>query len=85
VNWVRRVRPPHLVFDPGPLIAKVGRDALDAILAATSWLSLNAAEAAALTGKDDPATAAAAARRRISGPRTRTRKAPRSMGRKPDI
>jgi len=50
VNWVRRVRPDHLVFDPGPLIAEIDPEALDTILGATRWLSLNAAEVTALTG-----------------------------------
>jgi len=69
VNWVRRVRPDHLVFDPGPLIAEIDPEALDTILGATRWLSLNAAEAAALTGEADPTTAAVAAlgRRRHDG------------------
>ena len=66
VNWVRRVRPDHLVFDPGPLIATIDRDALQAMLGATRWLSLNAAEAAILTGEEDPAAAAVAALPRIS-------------------
>jgi sugar/nucleoside kinase (ribokinase family) len=65
VNWVRRVRPDRLVFDPGPLIAEIDPATLDPILAATRCLSLNAAEAAALTGEHDPATAAVAALRRI--------------------
>jgi ribokinase len=65
VNWVQRVRPDHLVFDPGPLIATIDPAALQAVLAATRWLSLNAAEAAFLTGEEDPAAAAVAALRRI--------------------
>jgi sugar/nucleoside kinase (ribokinase family) len=65
VNWVRRVRPDHLVFDPGPLIATIDPDALRAVLDATRWLSLNAAEAAVLTGEEDPAAAAVAALGRI--------------------
>jgi ribokinase len=65
VNWVQRVRPDHLVFDPGPLIATIDPDALEALLGATRWLSLNAAEATALTGEADPAAAALAALRRI--------------------
>jgi sugar/nucleoside kinase (ribokinase family) len=65
VNWVRRVRPDHLVFDPGPLISKIDPDALAVILRATRWLSLNETEAAALTGEDDPAAAALAALSRI--------------------
>jgi sugar/nucleoside kinase (ribokinase family) len=65
VNWVRRVRPDHLVFDPGPLVSKIDPDALAAVLRATRWLSLNETEGAALTGEDDPAAAAVAALRRI--------------------
>jgi sugar/nucleoside kinase (ribokinase family) len=66
VNWVRRVRPEHLVFDPGPLIATIDPDTLDTILAATRWLSLNAAEATSLTGESDPAAASFAALPRIA-------------------
>jgi sugar/nucleoside kinase (ribokinase family) len=65
VNWVRRVRPDHLVFDPGPLIATVDPDALQAVLGAARWLSLNAVEATILTGEEDPAAAAVAALGRI--------------------
>jgi sugar/nucleoside kinase (ribokinase family) len=65
VNWVRRVRPDHLVFDPGPLIATIDPGALQAVLGATRWLSLNAAEATILTGEEDPAAAAVAALGRI--------------------
>jgi sugar/nucleoside kinase (ribokinase family) len=67
VNWVHRVRPDHLVFDPGPLIATIDPGALQTMLGATRWLSLNAAEAAILTGEEDPRTAAAAALTRIGG------------------
>jgi sugar/nucleoside kinase (ribokinase family) len=72
VNWVRRVRPEHLVFDPGPLIAEIDPTSLDAILTATRWLSLDAAEARALTGESAPTVAAAAAldRRDVDGPKT---------------
>jgi ribokinase len=73
VNWVRRARPQHLVFDPGPLIAEIDPVALDTILGATHWLSLNAAEATALTGEPAPTAAATAALRRIhdvDGPKT---------------
>jgi ribokinase len=66
VNWVQRVRPDHLVFDPGPLIATINPDALEVLLGATRWLSLNAAEATALTGETDPAAAALAALGRIA-------------------
>jgi sugar/nucleoside kinase (ribokinase family) len=76
VSWVRRIRPAHLVFDPGPLIASIDEAALAEILSATRWLSLNAAEATSLTGETDPAAAATAALRRIGarldvdGPKT---------------
>jgi len=65
VNWVRRVRPDHLVFDPGPLIAEIDPATLATVLAATRWLSLNAVEAKALTGESDPAAAAISALTRI--------------------
>jgi sugar/nucleoside kinase (ribokinase family) len=65
VNWVRRIRPAHLVFDPGPLVASIDPAALAEILAATSWLSLNASEATSLTGEADAAAAASVALRRI--------------------
>lgn len=51
VNWIRRVRPEYLVFDPGPLVAEIDPDLLAPVLAATSWLSLNATETATLTGE----------------------------------
>lgn len=76
VNWVRRVRPDHLVFDPGPLVSKIDPDALAAILRATRWLSLNENEAAVLTGEDDPAAAAVAALRRIGAEVARPPSAP---------
>jgi ribokinase len=77
VNWVHGVRPEHLVFDPGPLIATIDPSTLVEILAATRWLSLNSAEATSLTGEPDPVAAATAALPRIraspdvDGPKTR--------------
>jgi sugar/nucleoside kinase (ribokinase family) len=68
VNWLDRIRPDHLVFDPGPLIATIAPESLDAVLRATRWLSLNATEAATLTGESDPAAAARAALTRIAPP-----------------
>jgi ribokinase len=72
LNWVRRIRPAHLVFDPGPLIAEIDAATLTEILSATRWLSLNAAEATSLTGETDPISAARAALPRIDvdGPKT---------------
>jgi sugar/nucleoside kinase (ribokinase family) len=58
-RWLRR--PPaglRLVFDPCPLVASLLPEARDAALAAATWVTANAAEAAALTGLYDPAAAA---------------------------
>jgi sugar/nucleoside kinase (ribokinase family) len=72
VNWVRRIRPAHLVFDPGPLVASIDPSALSELLAATRWLSLNAAEAMSLTGEADPTAAAAKSLQRldVDGPKS---------------
>jgi ribokinase len=72
VNWIRRVRPAHLVFDPGPLIAEIDPSTLSSVLGATRWLSLNAAEAATLTGEQAPSAAAASAlpRLHVDGPKS---------------
>ncbi len=85
VNWVRRVRPDTLVFDPGSLIAEIDRGALDAVLAATTWLSLNADEARALTGETDPAAAAATALRRIDPARVAPRRIGAPLGARPPV
>lgn len=50
-------------FDPGPLVAEIPDQALEAVLARADWWSCNAAEAASLTGLADPAEAAHAVRR----------------------
>jgi sugar/nucleoside kinase (ribokinase family) len=65
VDWVVEARPASLIFDPGPLIADIEPERLETILAATTWLSLNAAEASALTGVANPSAAATAAMRRL--------------------
>jgi ribokinase len=72
VNWIRRVRPAHLVFDPGPLIAEIDPSTLSTVLGATRWLSLNAAEATSLTGEQTPIAAAASAlpRLHVDGPKS---------------
>ena len=49
-----------LVLDPGPLVAEIPAEVLDAVLARVSWLSLNAREASLLTGAADPSAAARA-------------------------
>jgi sugar/nucleoside kinase (ribokinase family) len=67
-DWVAEARPASLIFDPGPLIAEIDPGRLAGILAATSWLSLNAAEATQLTDEADPAAAAKAALLRLPDP-----------------
>lgn len=49
---------PNLVFDPGPLIASVPSEAVQAVLDRAAWVSANASEAAALTGESAPLAAA---------------------------
>ncbi|MEM9498429.1 MAG: PfkB family carbohydrate kinase [Pseudomonadota bacterium] len=51
---------PNLVFDPSPLVASIQADLRAAALARAVWVSANAAEAAILTGNEDPETAARA-------------------------
>lgn len=43
-RWLARFRPRTLLVDPGPLIAEIPSDVLDAALAATTVLSLNERE-----------------------------------------
>jgi sugar/nucleoside kinase (ribokinase family) len=47
-----------VVFDPGPLVDDIAPELLTAVLEHASWLSLNAREAATLTGTADPSAAA---------------------------
>ncbi len=47
-------------FDPGPLAASIPAAALDLVMRRTDWLTCNAREAAALTGRADPAEALSA-------------------------
>jgi sugar/nucleoside kinase (ribokinase family) len=53
------------IFDPGPLVADLPPDLRDAVLDHTDWVSLNAREAALLTGIDDPASSAQKLSRRV--------------------
>jgi sugar/nucleoside kinase (ribokinase family) len=43
-----------LVFDPGPLVASLPREALGPVLGRADWLTCNAREATLLTGEADP-------------------------------
>ncbi|MEU4391517.1 PfkB family carbohydrate kinase [Kribbella sp. NPDC023855] len=54
----------QVFFDPGPLVAEIPDQALEAVLARADWWSSNAAEATSLTGLSDPAEAAHAVRQR---------------------
>ena len=53
-----------VVFDPGSLVPTLPSAAVTAVLERAGWITCNAAEARALTGRDDPREAAAALRRR---------------------
>lgn len=55
-----------LVLDPGPLVAAIPKERMDAVLRRADLLSLNAAEAAALTGDTDPEGAASTISRDIA-------------------
>jgi len=75
-DWVASNRPANLIFDPGSLVETIEPERLATVLAATRWLSLNAAEATALTGEADPTAAAEAAlshlpNHDVDGPKTR--------------
>jgi len=56
--WLPGLPTRHVVVDPGPLVATLPRDVVDAVLVRAEWVSANAAEAGYLTGEPDPRTAA---------------------------
>lgn len=57
--WLPGLGPePLVVFDPGPLVGTLPADAVAAVLELADWVSANATEAAALTGRVDPAETA---------------------------
>lgn len=59
--WLKALgRPPLLFFDPGPTVAEIPLNALDAVMARADWVSANSREASVLTGFSNPATAAQA-------------------------
>jgi sugar/nucleoside kinase (ribokinase family) len=58
-SWLHGIEPGNtVIFDPGPLIGEVSQTLLDGVLARTTWLSLNATEARAISGATDHAEAA---------------------------
>jgi len=76
VEWLPGVGEDVVVFfDPGPLVASLPPDALAVVLARADWVSVNAAEAAALTGCAD-ATASALALRDQTRGRAMVRRGP---------
>ncbi len=61
LGWLDRLGEPNVVFfDPGPLVGTMPADALDRVLGRADWVTCNAREAAAITGRDDPLAAARA-------------------------
>ena len=47
-----------VIVDPGPLVAQLAPSVMDAVRGRADWWTVNAREAAVLTGSDDPAEAA---------------------------
>jgi sugar/nucleoside kinase (ribokinase family) len=61
LGWLGRLGGSTPVFfDPGPLAASIPAAALDLVMQRADWLTCNAREAAALTGRPDPAEALSA-------------------------
>ena len=55
LGWLGRLDDRHIViFDPGPLVLSLPRDALGTALGRADWLTCNAREATLLTGARDP-------------------------------
>ncbi|HEX5335451.1 MAG TPA: PfkB family carbohydrate kinase [Propionicimonas sp.] len=67
VDWLPGVGEAVVFFDPGPLVASMPAEALAVVLARADWVSANAAEAAALTGRPDPVEAAGVLQARTRG------------------
>jgi len=66
-DWLPGVGEAVVFFDPGPLVASLPAEALGVVLARADWVSANAAEATALTGRSDPLDAAGALQQRSGG------------------
>ena len=61
LGWLAGLdRPAVVFFDPGPLAASIPAAVLDRVMRRADWLTCNAREAAALTGRTDPAEALSA-------------------------
>ncbi|MDP9136772.1 MAG: PfkB family carbohydrate kinase [Pseudomonadota bacterium] len=58
-DWLARIdEHARVVFDPSPLVGNIAADVLARVLRRTTWLTCNAAEAAALSGMAEPRAAA---------------------------
>ncbi|MGZ8750894.1 MAG: PfkB family carbohydrate kinase [Pseudonocardia sp.] len=67
-GWVSSLPPgTSVVFDPGPLVGDIDPALLDAVLARTSWLSLNGRETQLVADEPDPRDAVTALLRRAPG------------------
>lgn len=67
VSWLAANPASEVIFDPGPPISDLNKVLVSSVLELTTWLTMNAAEALAMTGCEDlPAAACAAV---SSGPR----------------
>ena len=75
LGWLARLGGSTLVFfDPGPLAASIPAAALDLVMPRADWLTCNAREATALTGRTDPAdalNALASGEPAVTGPASR--------------
>ena len=61
LGWLAGLdRPAVVFFDPGPLAASIPAAVLDRVMRRADWLTCNAREAAALTGRTGPAEALSA-------------------------
>ncbi len=61
LSWLARLDDATVVFfDPGPLAVSIPAAAADQVLDRADWLTCNGREAAALTGRPDPAAALSA-------------------------
>jgi sugar/nucleoside kinase (ribokinase family) len=60
LGWLRSLRDSHpVIFDPGPLAGSIPGEVLRSVLDRADWLTCNAAEAEALTGRAEPRAALA--------------------------
>lgn len=61
VSWLDASPASQVVFDPGPLISDIDQALVASVLELTTWLTMNAAEARAMTGEENLVVAARSA------------------------